>query len=48
MRQVGLRQAASLPAESVFFSIEMKIPSSGVHGNVLVSVMDIFPLSLLY
>ena len=46
MCQVGPRQAASLPAESVFFSIEIKINSRGVHGNVLDSVMDIFPPSL--
>ncbi len=43
MCQVGPRQAASLPAESVFFSIEIKINSCGVRGNVLVSVMDILP-----
>ena len=43
MCQVGPRQAASLPAESVFFSTEIKINSHGVHGNVLVSVMDILP-----
>lgn len=47
--KLARRQAASLPAESVFFSIEIKINSRGVHRNVLVSVMDIspFPCSTL-